>query len=64
MTRPNIQIGNLVREMTEDEYQIYLLEQAENQAFEARQEAKIASRQSALAKLAALGLTQDEIESL
>lgn len=33
-------------------------------AKEAEQEAKIASRNSALAKLAALGLTQDEIASL
>jgi DNA-binding NarL/FixJ family response regulator len=38
--------------------------QAETQARQAEQAAKIASRQSALAKLAALGLTEDEIGAL
>ena len=38
--------------------------QAELQVRQAEQDAKMAARQSALAKLAALGLTQEEIEAL
>jgi DNA-binding NarL/FixJ family response regulator len=38
--------------------------QAAQEALQAEQDAKIAARQSALAKLAALGLTEDEIASL
>jgi DNA-binding NarL/FixJ family response regulator len=52
------------RPLTADE----LAEQAEIQAdFEARQaeaDAKVAARESALAKLAALGLTADEVAAL
>jgi DNA-binding NarL/FixJ family response regulator len=38
--------------------------EAEQEAIQAEQAAKIASRESALAKLAALGLTEDEIAAL
>jgi DNA-binding NarL/FixJ family response regulator len=38
--------------------------QAEQEALLAEQDAKIAARQSALAKLAALGLTEEEIGAL
>jgi DNA-binding NarL/FixJ family response regulator len=64
MDKLKIQIDDLVREMTKEEYDAYLIDQAEQEALRAEQEAKIAARQSALAKLAALGLTEDEIASL
>jgi DNA-binding NarL/FixJ family response regulator len=38
--------------------------QAELESLQAEQEAKVAARQSALAKLAALGLTEEEIATL
>ena len=64
MTKPNIQINDLVREMTDEEYDAYLTDQAEQEALQAEQDAKTAARQSALAKLAALGLTEEEIAAL
>jgi DNA-binding NarL/FixJ family response regulator len=64
MTKPNIQIDDLVREMTDEEYDTYLSDQAAQEALQAEQDAKIAARQSALAKLAALGLTEEEIGAL
>jgi DNA-binding NarL/FixJ family response regulator len=64
MTKPNIQIDDLVREMTDEEYEAYLADQASEQSHFTEQEAKLAARQSALAKLAALGLTDDEIAAL
>jgi DNA-binding NarL/FixJ family response regulator len=64
MTKPNIQIDNLVREMTDEEYEVYLSQQAQQEAIQAEQDAKMAARQSALAKLAALGLTEEEIGAL
>jgi hypothetical protein len=52
------------REMTDEEYETYLirvkLQQKEYEENEARENA----RQSALAKLASLGLTEDEIAAL
>ena len=39
-------------------------QQAEQATLQAEQDAKIAARQSALAKLAALGLTEEEIGAL
>jgi DNA-binding NarL/FixJ family response regulator len=63
-TKPNIQIDNEVREMTDDEFDAYKQVQTESQAQEAEQEAKATARQSALAKLAALGLTEEEIAAL
>ena len=62
MTKLNIQIDDLVREMTDEEYETYLVMQAEQEALQAEQDAKIAARQSALAKLAALGLTLEEVK--
>jgi DNA-binding NarL/FixJ family response regulator len=64
MTKPNIQIDDLVREMTDEEYDSYLARQAEQAEVEAEAQAKIEARQSALAKLAALGLTEEEIAAL
>ena len=64
MTKPNIQIDNIVREMTDQEYEAYLADQAKEQTHLAEQEAKANARLSALAKLAALGLTEEEIAAL
>ena len=64
MTKPNIQIDNVVREMTDKEYADYQTIVAEIAEREAQQEAKAAARESALAKLVALGLTEEEIGAL
>ena len=64
MTRPTIQIGDESREMTENEYLEWqtLSEQiaAQNAADTERQSHK----QSAIGKLSALGLNDDEINAL
>jgi hypothetical protein len=64
MTRPNIQIDDLVREMTDEEYEAYLIDQEEVSIREAGELAKIQAKESALAKLALLGLSEDEIATL
>jgi hypothetical protein len=64
MTKPNIQIDDLVREMTDEEYETYLANQAAQEALQVEQETKTAARESALAKLAAIGLTEEEIRAL
>jgi len=64
MTNPNIQIDDLVREMTDEEFTIYKDGQKVMAAAEAVAKTKAAARQSALAKLADLGLTADEIGAL
>jgi DNA-binding NarL/FixJ family response regulator len=64
MTKPNIQIDDEVREMTNDEFEAYKTLQAESKVAQEEVYAKIAARESALAKLAALGLTEAEIAAL
>ncbi len=64
MTNPLIGIDGIVREMTEAELENYLILQNQSDAIEATQKAREAARESALAKLAALGLTQEEIAAL
>ena len=64
MAKPLIQIDDEVREMTDEEFNAYKEQQIANAEAQAEAEAKVAARQSALAKLAALGLTNDEIASL
>ena len=64
MPRPTIQIGNEVREMTEAEYAQWQLDQQEAQAQQEAIEAKLAAKESAKTKLAALGLTEDEINAI
>ena len=64
MTKPNIQINDLVREMTDEEYETYLAQKANNELIKAEHQARIAAKESALAKLAALGLTEEEIAAL
>ena len=62
--KPNIQIDDLVREMTEAEYATHQASQVEAVARETEATAKADARISALAKLAKLGLTKAEIEAL
>ena len=63
-TKPNIQIDDLVREMTTEEHTAYKAEQQANAAAQAESDAKAAARASALAKFAELGLTAEEIAAL
>ena len=68
MTKPNIQIGDEVREMTQDEFDRWqqdanrIMARLENRADAAA--AKAAALVSARAKLKALGLTDAEIVAL
>jgi hypothetical protein len=64
MTKPNIQIDDLVREMTDEEHEAYLANENAILQAESEAQAKDQSRASALAKLAALGLTEEEIAAL
>jgi hypothetical protein len=59
-----IQIDDTVRNATPDETAIIDAQQAEAAAYEAAIEAHAAAKASARAKLAALGLTSDEIAAL
>jgi len=63
-----IQIDNEVIELTGDDLTAFKAQrtkdQAEANAAKAEADAKVAARESALAKLAALGLTADEIAAL
>jgi DNA-binding NarL/FixJ family response regulator len=52
------------RPFTPEEIAEHKLWQAEAEARQAEQDAKVAARESALAKLAALGLTADEVAAL
>ena len=62
--KPNIQIDDEVRPMTTEENTAHKAMQAEAAKAQAEAEAKVAARESALAKLAALGLTKAEIAAL
>lgn len=61
MTKPNVQIDDLVREMTDDEYAQYVQDQADAEKATAALEAQKTAKQAAIAKL---GLTADEIAAL
>ena len=65
MTKPNIQIGNEVREMTDAEFAQWQTDNAEAEALRQAQadvaEAKVVARQAVLDKL---GLTADEAAAL
>jgi len=63
MTKLNIQHGDEVREMTEKEYAHYLII-TDNSKEVAAADAQAAAKTSAQTKLAALGLTADEIAAL
>jgi DNA-binding NarL/FixJ family response regulator len=62
--KPNIQIDNEIRPMTTEEHTAYKADQIATAAAQAKAEARVAARESALAKLAALGLTEQEIAAL
>jgi hypothetical protein len=64
MTRPNVQIGDEVRPMTDDEYAQWQQDAADAQAAAAAADNRARARASALAKLSALGLSDDEINAL
>jgi len=68
MTRPIVQDGFEVREMNDAEYAQCLIDQQENADSQLAQEtaaaAQAAAKLSAQNKLAALGLTADEIAAL
>jgi hypothetical protein len=64
MTNPLIQIDDEVREMTAEEVSELNKVRTSAQASLDADAAKTAARQSALAKLAALGLTEEEIGAL
>ena len=63
-TKPKIQIDDVVRTMTDDEFAAYQAIQSDTATQQAELEARIAARASALAKLADLGLTAEEIAAL
>jgi hypothetical protein len=70
MTKPTIKIHNtetdeiIEREMTDDEYQVHLLRLDKLAALEERQAQVEAAKETAQAKLAALGLTADDLKAL
>jgi D-alanyl-D-alanine carboxypeptidase len=64
MPRPNIQIGDEVRQMTSDEYAQWQADNEAHAAAAAAADAKAAALASARAKLAALGLSDDEVDAL
>lgn len=63
-TKPFIQIDDLVREMTTEEHAEYKAQQKTVLAQQIELDAKADKRASALAKLAELGLTAEEIAAL
>ena len=64
MANPNIQIDDLERPMTAEEFTAYKADQLAGVQAQKDLDAAAAVRVSALAKLKKLGLTQEEIESL
>lgn len=65
VTEINAETGEVnVREFTEAEVKEHIAIQKSEKDLEAQKEAKAKARESALAKLAALGLTEEEIASL
>ena len=61
MTKPTIQIGDQVREMTDAEHEQHLLDLAEWQAQAEAHADKVKARQVVITKL---GLTADEVTAL
>jgi hypothetical protein len=65
VTEINAETGEVVeREFTAEELSERETSQAEHEARQVEQEAKATARANALSKLAALGLTQEEIDAL
>ena len=63
-TKPNIQIDDEVREMTSEEHTAHKAQQKTDALAQAEANARNQARLSALAKLSALGLTEEEVASL
>ena len=64
-TRPTIQVDDVTRELTNAEYDVWLAAEKDNQdKIAAANAATAAAKLSAQNKLAALGLTADEIAAL
>jgi hypothetical protein len=59
-----VQVGEEKREATQYEIAQLQKDKMQYEAIQAEQDAKVAARASALAKLAALGLTEEEIGAL
>ena len=59
-----IQIDDIIRDATPEEEAVILAQQAEAQAQQEAIEAKLAAKESAKAKLSALGLTEDEVNAI
>jgi DNA-binding NarL/FixJ family response regulator len=55
---------SIIRPLTEEELQAYEAEQSEYSEFQSQAQQKLDAKASALAKLAALGLTEEEIAAL
>ena len=70
MTKPTIKIHNtqtdeiIEREMTDNEYQVHLLRLDKLAAMEEKQAQAESAKDAAQAKLAALGLTADDLKAL
>jgi len=64
MTKPLIQIGDEVREMTDAEHDQWQADAKTQAQYAAQVTAKADARASALTKLSALGLTEAEIAAL
>jgi hypothetical protein len=65
VTEVNAETGEIVeRELTAEEIVEREISQADYEAKQAEAQAKAAARESALTKLVALGLTQEEIDAL
>jgi DNA-binding NarL/FixJ family response regulator len=62
--KPNIQIDDVVRPMTTEEHTAHKSQQVAAAKAQAEADARVAARESALAKLAALGLSTEEIAAL
>ena len=70
MTKPLITIHNqatdevVTREMTDTEFAQYQIDQAQAEALKAEFESKLQTKATAQAKLAALGLTVEDLQAL
>jgi hypothetical protein len=64
MSKPNIQIDDEIREMTDEEFANFKIVQKQMEAIQTEADAETQIRKSAFAKLAKLGLTENEINAI
>jgi hypothetical protein len=64
MKKPLIQIGDEVREMTDDEFDQYKADQLAGKLIQEEAQAKVEGKAAAQAKLEALGLTVEDLKAL